>query len=223
MKILATPALVALIVLCAYPQVRISTDEAKILKTVDEAHGQADNWVQWHKMAILAQAESGKVDTQKAGDLIDRIESEDKSDERWATSLWTIPYSQLVPGELIAGHYGTFLMLSGTVATCRKRFGDTPEKDRCIGTSEQNQMYTVDAPVEIKAQILVEELRTAISHYIALGEFEKQSLDSDPFVNMWSSAWFDAEAIYCRHSPNSKYVDLAGGEKTCAAKHVDDQ
>jgi hypothetical protein len=215
MKVSMIGTIVLLAAVAANLQASTPSDEGKILQVVAEARAQIDSWVDALVFELDNDMLTEKVDIPKATKLLDRIKLEEKNEKTWESTLWTIPHSELLSGELIQGHYGTFLMIAGTGATCHKRFPDMPERNKCDASETNEAMYIVEAPLDAKAHILMEAIRQGISHYAAIEDFRGKSTSENAFVLSWNSAWFDARNVYCRHSPGTKYLDLSNDEQTC--------
>lgn len=191
--------------------------DEKILNVVSNARGQVDNFTDTLAIgSLIEEMQQGKVDRQNAERLLSSIETDKKNEQRWEETLWTIPASELLPGEFIQMHLGTFLMMEGTGRTLRKRFpfcaASPGECDRAADT--EKALYVIQAPLEVKAHILMEGLRHGISHYEAV-QYLRGKPTTDPFVTAWNSACFDARNVYCRHSTGAKYVDLSSHEQVC--------
>jgi hypothetical protein len=190
--------------------------DEKILHVASNARDQIDSFVEaWAEMLLMDTAKNGGVDAEKATKLINQIEFDTKNQKHWEKTVWTIPHSELFPGEMIESHLGTFLMVEGTAGTCRKRFPTLPEKSSCFGTADTTEAaYVVQAPLDVKAHILMEGIRHGILHWAAIQDFQGKPTD-DAFVTSWNTAWFDARNVYCRRSPGSKYFDLSNEEQIC--------
>jgi hypothetical protein len=188
----------------------------KILRTVSNAAAQADSWTNaW--MFDLLRSTKDRADTLKVVALSDQIDNDRKRESHWEESIWTIPNSELLPGESVWQHVGTFVMVEGTGLTMRQRnpkCKTNPEECGSPVSDAQTVSYVVDAPLDIRARILVEKLRLAISQYSAILQLTGKSAD-DVFVTSWNTAWFDARNIYCRRTPAGKYRDLLGEEQVC--------
>lgn len=74
--------------------------------------------------------------------------------------------------------------------------------------------YVVEAPLDVRAHILMEGLRHGISHLAAIHDFDGESTDNH-LLTLWNASWFDARNVYCRHSPGAKYFDLSNDEQIC--------
>jgi hypothetical protein len=190
-------------------------EDEKILRNVSNAASQAHSWTDSWMHELLNQPQDN-ADARKLVALSDQIDNDRKSEMHWEESLWTIPNSELLPGEYIWQHVGTYLMVEGTGSTMRQRLPKCKTNpEECSSVSDTATIsYVVDAPLDIKARILTERLRQAISHYSAILKFRGKPAD-DVFVTSWNTAWFDARNIYCRRSPAGKYRDLLGEEKVC--------
>jgi hypothetical protein len=196
--------------------------DEKILRSVADASAQADSWTNGIAYELLNEATQGKANTQKMLALLDQIKNDQKSESHWEESIWTIPYSELLPGESIWQHVGTFVMVEGTGSTMRQRVPKcrtAPEECGSPVSDTETISYVVQAPPDLKARILVERLRQAILHYSAIQQFRGKPAD-DAFVTAWNTAWFDARNVYCRRSPGEKYRDLLGDEQVCVSAEV---
>lgn len=191
-------------------------EDEKILRSVANASTQADYWTDGFVSDLLEEMPQGTANTQKGLALFEQIKSDRKSESHWEESIWTIPHSELLPGESIWQHVGTFVMVEGTGSTMRQRLPKCrTNPEECESVSDTATIsYVVDAPLDIRARILVERLRQAISHYSAILQFRGKPAD-DAFVTSWNTAWFDARNVFCRRSPGEKYRDLLGEEKVC--------
>jgi hypothetical protein len=191
-------------------------DDEKILSIASNARDQVDNFTEVLAVgSLMEKMQNHQVDIEKAEKLLNRLELDTKNEKHWEKTIWTIPNSELFPGEMIESHLGTFLMVEGTADTCRKRFPSLPGKSRCVETSGTTKaMYVVEAPLDVKAHILMEGLRHGISHWAAIQDFEGKSRD-DQFETSWNTAWFDVRNVYCRRSPGAKYFDLSNDEQVC--------
>lgn len=191
-------------------------DDDKILKVVSSARNQVDNFAEVLAAGSLEEeVQQGTVDAQKANTLLREIDVDTKNERQWEQTVWTIPHSELLTGEFIESHLGTFLLVEGTAATCRKRFPKSLQSSHCGDVPDTAEIgYVVEAPLDARAHILMEGLRHGISHYAAIQDFRGKPTD-DAFITGWNSAWFDARNVYCRHSPGSKYLDLSNQEQVC--------
>lgn len=72
-----------------------------------------------------------QVDVEKAEKLLNQIDLDTKNEKHWETTLWTIPLSELLPEEEIESSNGTFVIVTGTGGSCRKRFSNS--SDKCGG------------------------------------------------------------------------------------------
>jgi hypothetical protein len=190
-------------------------EDDKILRTVSNASTQVEYWTDAWMNDLLNQTQD-TTDVRKVVALYDRIHNDRRSESHWEESIWTIPNSELLPGEHIWQHVGTFVMVEGTGSTMRQRLPKCrTNPEECGSASDTATIsYVVDAPLDIRARILVERLRQAISHYSAILQFRGKPTD-DAFVTAWNTAWFDARNVYCRRSPGGKYRDLLGEEQVC--------
>jgi hypothetical protein len=191
--------------------------DEKILRSVADASAQADSWTNAIIYELLNEAPEGAANTKRMLALLDQIKNDQKAESHWEESIWTIPYSELLPGESIWQHVGTFVMVEGTRSTMRQRVPKcrtAPAECGSNGSDTEKTSYVVEAPLDVKARILVERLRQAILHYSAIQQFRGKPVD-DAFVIAWNTAWFDARNIYCRRSPGDKYRDLLGEEQAC--------
>jgi hypothetical protein len=190
-------------------------NDDKILRTVSNAAAQADSWINTWMFDLLVKTKNS-ADPQKLVALSDQIDNERQRESHWEQSIWTIPNSELLPGESIWQHVGTFVIVQGTGLTMRQRDPKCKSNpDECASVSDtQTISYVVDAPLDIRARILVEKLRLAISEYAALLQLTGKPAD-DAFITSWNTAWFDARNIYCRRTPAGKYRDLLGEEQVC--------
>jgi hypothetical protein len=191
-------------------------DDEKILNIVSNAREQVDNFTEALAVgSLMEKMQKHEVDVEKAEKLLSQIELDTKNEKHWEKTVWTIPNSEMFPGEMIQSHLGTFLMVEGTAGTCRKRFPNLPGKSRCLGTADTTKaMYVVEAPLDVKAHILMEGLRHGISHWEAINDFQGEPIN-EVFANAWRTAWFDARNVYCRRSPGAKYFDLSNEEQIC--------
>ena len=192
-------------------------DDEKILNVVANAREQADNWVDVLAVGGLREeASNDKVDVLKAERLLDQIELDRKNEQHWEQTVWTIPNSEMFPGESIESHWGYYVMVDGTGHTIRQRFPGCEKTKQCApGLRETVEVvYIVNAPLEVKAHILMEGLRHGISHWAAIQDFEGKT-PNDAFETAWNQAWFDARNVYCRRSPGAKYFDLSNDEQIC--------
>ena len=190
--------------------------DEKILRTVSNAAAQADSWTNSWLHELLTKTQDN-ADGRKLVALSDQIDSDRKSESHWEESIWTIPNSELLPGEHIWQHVGTFVMVEGTGLTMRQRFPNcktSPEECNSAASDTEIVSYIVQAPLDIKARILVKRLQEAIAHYSAILQFTGKPSD-DVFVTSCNTAWFDARNIYCRRTPAGKYRDLLGEEQVC--------
>ena len=195
------------------------TDDS-LLGAIAGAASQADSWTDALMHEQLSAHLSDKAPSADASKLIslkDQIDSSRRSEMRWEESLWTIPRSELLPGEHVWQHVGTYVMVEGTGLTMRVRFPSCKTKsDECVSPVPDGETvsYVVQAPLDIKARILVERLRVAISNYSAVRRFKGEQ-SNDLWILNWHSAWFDARNILCRRSPGANYRDLNGDEQRC--------
>ncbi len=192
-------------------------DDEKILNVVASARDQVDNFTDVIAVGALKEkALKSEVDVQKADKLLNQIELDNKNEKHWEQTVWTIPNSEMFPGESIQTHRGTFLVMAGTGSTMHQRFPDCEKTKQC-GTGLRDTVdvvYVVNAPLDVKAHILMEGLRHGISHWAAIQDFEGRRAN-DAFTTAWNQAWFDARNVYCRRSPGAKYFDLSSENQNC--------
>jgi hypothetical protein len=196
---------------------RPQPSDESILNIVASARDQVDNFVDVLAVGALKEKVlKREVDVQKAEKLLNQIDLDRKNEKHWEQTVWTIANSDMFPGESIQTHLGTFLMMEGTESTMRQRFPDCEKMKQCApGLRDSTDVvYVVNAPLDVKAHILMEGLRHGISHWAAIQDFEGSPAD-DGFTTAWIQAWFDARNVYCRHSPGSKFFDLSNQEQTC--------
>jgi hypothetical protein len=191
-------------------------DDEKILNIVSNAREQVDNFTENLGVGTLSEKmQNHQVDVEKAKTLLNQIELDTKNEQRWEKTVWTIPNSEMFPGEMIQSHLGTFLMVEGTGRTMRQRFPDCTKKGECAPISDTDKaVYIVHASLDVKAHILMEGLRHGISHWEAINDFQGAPMN-EVFANAWRTAWFDARNVYCRRSPGAKYFDLSNEEQIC--------
>jgi hypothetical protein len=198
------------------PEDQRDRKDENILHIVSNAADQADSLTNaW--MHELLHNTKYRADAQKVDALCDQIDNDRKRESHWEESIWTIPNSELLPGEHLRQHVGTFVMVEGTGLTMRQRFPNcktNTEECNSAASNTETVSYIVQAPLDIKARILVEKLRLAISQYSAISQFAGEPAD-DVFVTSWNTAWFDARNVYCRRSPGGKYRNLLGEEEVC--------
>jgi hypothetical protein len=190
--------------------------DEKILTDVANAAAQADSLTNAGVYELLIKSEN-RSDVQAAVALSGRIDEDRNAESNWEDSIWSIPHSELLPEETIWQHVGTFVMVEGTGATMRQRFPNCTLKPQDCGSTvkdSQKVSYVVQAPLDVKARILVERLRLAIVNYKALRQLRGESSDNI-FIVSWNSVWFDARNICCRRRPGEKYLDLVGEEQVC--------
>lgn len=213
-------------ILCAAPAhaqkkqnqapVQSQQDDEQLLNVAENARDQVDSFVDAREDELRLRPgdkPQGKVDA-----FLRQIELDRSSEKYWEKTVWTIPNSELLPGEHIDKHFGTWLMIEGTGLTMRQRFPDCVAKKECFSASQRadsdEALYPVSAPLDIKARVLMEGLRHGISQYMAFRNFDGESPD-DSLVTVWNSVWFDARNVYCRRSPGAKYLDLSSEEQVC--------
>jgi hypothetical protein len=191
-------------------------DDETILNTASNARDQVDNFTEVLAVgSLMEKMQKHEVDFEKAEKLLNDIELDIKNEKHWEKTVWTIPNSEMFPGETIESHLGTFLMMQGTGRTMRQRFPDCTRKKECAPISDTDEaFYVVKAPLDVKAHIMMEGLRHGISHWSAIQDFEGKPPD-DVLVTSWTTVWFDARNVYCRRSPGAKYFDLSNEEQIC--------
>ncbi len=200
-------------------------DDHEILRRASNARKEVDNWTDVSAVGLKEKLQqyyyfhsSEGVDVKKAERLLNQLEVDTKNEKHWEETVWTIPNSELFPGEMIESHLGTFLVIHGTGRTLRQRFPDCGKTKVCATPTEISDTdeanYNVEAPLDVKAHIFMEGLRHGISHWVAIQDF----LGEPPMAALelsWNAVWFDARNVYCRRSPGSKYFDLSNEEQIC--------
>lgn len=161
--------------------------------------------------------------------VLDRVKHSTKAERGWEENLWTVRLSELRPDEHVTDHFGIglFVRLVGNdprrgVVTIDSHGMRWDCRGKVTSPSRKNEngiSCLVRPPPGIAAHICMAELRVGMSGCAALRKAEDVPTAADAFAGMqvegWRSAWFDAQDIYCRHSPDGKYIDLAGQHETC--------
>ncbi len=86
-------------------------------------------------------------------------------------------------------------------------------------TKKNGKCRTVEAPLPVRAQLLMEGLRKSLAD--SENSFPGWSRPDNPFAQAAISSWRDMRAMYCRFArqglePSMTYVDLEGKVQTCA-------
>ena len=165
---------------------------------MSDAAYQADNWTDGFVLEILQDAQ-GKSDASKAMPLSNLIDDDRRREVHWEESIWTIPNSELLPGESIWQHVGAFVMVEGTGSTMHQRFATKCEANpkECSTPDTTTISYVVDAELDVRARILTERLRQAIAHFAAVLQYRGKPKDGDPFITSWNTAWFPGSIEIC--------------------------
>jgi len=147
--------------------------------------------------------------------LLDKIDGDEMRESEWESSAWSPRASALLPGESIgmAPARGQ-AFIKGTVRTALARGLPLPPP---LPKPDEEIMYVVYAPLEIRSLIAMEGLRHGIASYSKIVRFNGRVPEYDPLIISWKPAWFDAEAIYCKYNPGAKFTNLNGEEQTCTA------
>lgn len=210
-RAVVTAALLACGILRAQTLAQQKADQ-KTLDTVYAAREQADQFVKLARENELKKAIDGDP---KAGDLARKIDADRKRQAKWEISAWTLANSALQPGESINLEMGNGVVaVNGTFQTAIARgLPISPSTE----TLNQQTVYFVTAPPEIRSRILMEGLRDDLNDVAAILQFDRKNAESDSFWVSWKSAWFDAQAVFCKYNPGSKFTDLNGEEQFCKA------
>jgi hypothetical protein len=185
---------------------RVSTQrtDADILKMLGSARDQADSWVE----AYLDDLNTKAFGNAAADKLAKKIGDVRKQQHKWELSVWTV--AQLQPEEYIETEMGSGrVLIMGTTKTAAAR-GIAP-----MSKADQPLGYVVTAPAEVLSRILMEGLKRDLLDYTELVEFGGSDAESSAMFRAWKSAWFDAQALYCKTNPGGKFTDLNNEAQTC--------
>ncbi|HEY0704034.1 MAG TPA: hypothetical protein VGD60_14795 [Candidatus Acidoferrales bacterium] len=212
-------SIILLLLLCRGLSIQNLPEESadqKTLRVVHSAREQARSWIELYVDELRTKALDGD---RRAGALAIKIDQERERQDNWETSAWTIPASWFMPGESVKLEIGNGLVaIKGTARTLISRGLPSPPG---LAKSDEELVYTITAPPEIRSRILMEGLRRDLAEFSEILTFNGRDPIRDAFAVSWKSAWFDAESVFCRYNPGAKFTDLNGDEEVCQTRRVD--